>query len=341
MTLRDDYKKIPRQRPDDTRQAFTGNIAGTPGGEAGFSEGDDTSGSVFPDEYGTRPMEKEKPYFDVPDTEPGLRKAVPDTLKDAISQNPEAPFYTTLYKTLHPEPQDPKHQNAVKALSTLADIGLLIGEMVAASKGGDVHRRNSVLGENNKYLRDEYDRIARQKNVYRQGLLNAVMADRKENRADKAAGRAVQNRWQELPGRYPVPEDTISYDKKNRSAVAARLQNLLSEYKARGLFEDIQDLDIAGLEAEPVATQEMYIQELAKRLYEKTRNNPELKNELEAVLASLADYRGGSNIPPNGSIPYAGMSVNPLNPNDWQDYMKRAKYSGNHISDFELKTPIL
>ena len=88
MTLRDDYKKIPRQRPDDTRQTFTGNIAGTPGGEAGFSEGDDTSGSVFPDEYGTRPMEKEKPYFDVPDTEPGLRKAVPDTLKDAISQNP-------------------------------------------------------------------------------------------------------------------------------------------------------------------------------------------------------------------------------------------------------------
>ena len=337
MTLRDDYKKTPRQRPDDTRQTFTGNIAGTPGGEAGFSKGDDTSGGAFPDEYGTLPIEKEKPYFDVPDTEPGLRKAVPDTLKDAISQNPEAPFYTTLYKTLHPEPQDPKHQNAVKALSTLADIGLLIGEMVAASKGGDVHRRNSVLGENNKYLRDEYDRIARQKNIYRQGLLNAVMADRKENRADKAAGRAVQNRWQELPGRYPVPEDTISYDKKNRSAVAARLQNLLSEYKARGLFEDIQDLDIAGLEAEPVATQEMYIQELAKRLYEETRNNPELKNELEAILASLADYRGGSNIPPNGSIPYDGTS----NPNDWQDYMKRAKYSGNHISDFELKTPIL
>ena len=128
---------------------------------------------------------------------------------------------------------------------------------------------------------------------------------------------------------------------KNRSAVAARLQNLLSEYKARGLFEDIQDLDIAGLEAEPVATQEMYIQELAKRLYEETRNNPELKNELEAVLASLADYRGGSNIPPNGSILYDGTSSNPLNPNDWQDYMKRAKYSGNHISDFELKTPIL
>lgn len=414
MTLRDDYKKTPRQRPDDTRQTFTGNIAGTPGGEAGFSEGDDTSGSVFPDEYGTRPMEKEKPYFDVPDTEPGIRKAVPDTLKDAISQNPEAPFYTTLYKTLYPEPRNPRHQDAVKALSTLADIGLLIGEMIAASKGGDVKRRNSVLGENNKYLQNEYDRIARQKNVYRQGLLDAVMADRKENPADNAAGQVAYNkrqgvpvnyRWDmeplpveadtqkgneeseqprgndafhAMPGKYGIdsdntrtseipgikekgqsgrfqsqyrnggnkdsadkamlylaPENTASYDKKNRSAVAARLQNLLSEYKARGLFEDIQDLDIAGLEAEPVATQEMYIQELAKRLYEETRNNPELKNELEAVLASLADYRGGSN------ILYAGTPANPLNPNDWQDYMKRAKYSDNHISDFELKTPIL
>ena len=47
---------------------------------------------------------------------------------------------------------------------------------------------------------------------------------------------------------YLAPENTASYDKKNRSAVAARLQNLLSEYKARGLFEDIQDLDIAGQE---------------------------------------------------------------------------------------------
>lgn len=420
MTLRDDYKKIPQQRLDETRQIFAGSIADTPGGEVEFRRSEDTSGGAFPDEYGTLPIEKEKPYFDTPEVGTELRKVVPGMLKDAVSQNPEAPFYTTLYKTLHPEAQDPKHQNAVKTLSTLADIGLLIGEMIAASKGGDVKRRNSVLGENNKYLQNEYDRIARQKNIYRQGLLDAVMADRKENPADNAAGQVAYNKRQRvpvnyrwdmeplpveadtqkgneeseqprgndafhaMPGKYGIdsdntrtsempgikekgqsgrfqsqyrnggnkdsthkamlylaPENTASYDKKNRLAVAARLQNLLSEYKARGLFEDMQDLDIAGLETEPAATQEMYIQELAKRLYEEARNNPGLKDELETVLTSLTDYRGGSDIPPNGSIPYAGTSVNPLNPKNWQDYIKQNKYRNNHISDFELKTPIL
>ena len=103
-----------------------------------------------------------------------------------------------MYKTLYPEPQDPKHQNAVKTLSTLGDIGLLIGDMITASKGGDVNRRNSVLGENNKYLQNEYNRIAQQKNIYRQGLLNAAMADRKEALSAEAARQAAQNELQKL-----------------------------------------------------------------------------------------------------------------------------------------------
>ena len=399
MTLKDDYKKTPQQRLEDTQKWFAENVANTPEREVRFRKDEDTAGRVLPGEYGTHPIEK--PYFDVPDAKTELQKATPDRLKDAVSQNPEAPFYTTLYKTLYPEPQDPKHQNAVKTLSTLGDIGLLIGDMITASKGGDVNRRNSVLGENNKYLQNEYNRIAQQKNIYRQGLLNAAMADRKEALSAEAARQAAQNELQKLNmnfqfrmaelkakgatqkeieelkaekrlkekaidasikkygidannarareiarlnenGRnnrfqirygnggnessknkttlYLGPENTVSYDKKNRLAVAAQLQNLLSEYKARGLFKDIRDLDITGLETEPVATQEMYVQEFAKRLYEESRNNPELKNELESILESLTDYQGSNDILDGTS--YYGALVNPLNPKTWQDYIK-------------------
>lgn len=412
MTLKDDYKKTPQQRLEDTQKWFAENVANTPEREVRFRKDEDTAGRVLPGEYGTHPIEK--PYFDVPDAKTELQKATPDRLKDAVSQNPEAPFYTTLYKTLYPEPQDPKHQNAVKTLSTLGDIGLLIGDMITASKGGDVNRRNSVLGENNKYLQNEYNRIAQQKNIYRQGLLNAAMADRKEALSAEAARQAAQNELQKLnmnfqfrmaelkakgatqkeieelkaekrlkekaidasikkysidvnnaraleianlneKGRnnrfqirygnggnessknktilYLGPENTVSYDKKNRLAVAAQLQNLLSEYKARGLFKDIRDLDITGLETEPVATQEMYVQEFAKRLYEESRNNPELKNELESILESLTDYQGSNDIPLNVSRPNITPNVS--------DNTKLSKYNNKHIPDYELKTPIL
>lgn len=402
MTLKDDYKKTPQQRLEDTQKWFAENVANTPEREVRFRKDEDTAGRVLPGEYGTHPIEK--PYFDVPDAKTELQKAIPDRLKDAVSQNPEAPFYTTLYKTLYPEPQDPKHQNAVKTLSTLGDIGLLIGDMITASKGGDVNRRNSVLGENNKYLQNEYDRIAQQKNIYRQGLLNAAMADRKEalaaqsalseawqklqeiqlkhqhdldllqargatqkeleeykakNRKEEKAAEAAlkkyitdvnnaraleianlnekgrNNRFQIRYGNggnessknkttlYLGPEDTVSYDKKNRLAVAAQLQNLLAKYKARGLFKDVRDLDITGLETEPVATQEMYVQEFAKRLYEEARNNPELRNELEAVLTSLTDYQAGNapDTSSSGNTTYAAWGHNPLNPKNWQDYL--------------------
>lgn len=412
MTLKDDYKKTPQQRLEDTQKWFAENVANTPEREVRFRKDEDTAGRVLPGEYGTHPIEK--PYFDVPDAKTELQKATPDRLKDAVSQNPEAPFYTTLYKTLYPEPQDPKHQNAVKTLSTLGDIGLLIGDMITASKGGDVNRRNSVLGENNKYLQNEYNRIAQQKNIYRQGLLNAAMADRKEALSAEAARQAAQNELQKLnmnfqfrmaelkakgatqkeieelkaekrlkekaidasikkysidvnnaraleianlneKGRnnrfqirygnggnessknktilYLGPENTVSYDKKNRLAVAAQLQNLLSEYKARGLFKDIRDLDITGLETEPVATQEMYVQEFAKRLYEESRNNPELKNELESILESLTDYQGSNDIPLNVSRPNITPNVS--------DNTRLSKYNNKHIPDYELKTPIL
>ncbi|WP_055096747.1 hypothetical protein [Gabonia massiliensis] len=228
MTLKDDYKKTPQQRLEDTQKWFAENVANTPEREVRFRKDEDTAGRVLPGEYGTHPIEK--PYFDVPDAKTELQKATPDRLKDVVSQNPEAPFYTTLYKALYPEPQDPKHQNAVQTLSTLGDIGLLIGDMITASKGGDVNRRNSVLGENNKYLQNEYDRIAQQKNIYRQGLLNAAMADRKEALAAQSALSEAWQKLQEIQLKHQHDLDLL----QARGAT----QKELEEYKAKNRKEE-------------------------------------------------------------------------------------------------------